>query len=120
MKITAIKEFLPTIDFRPRFIVKIETDLGIHGVGEAGTAGRELALKGTLEHFRRFLIGKDPRRIEDLNQIMYRAQYYEGGTVITAAASAIDIALWDILGKYLKAPKDSIRSTISSRLILII
>jgi galactonate dehydratase len=104
LKITAIKEFLPTIDFRPRFIVKIETDLGIHGVGEAGTAGRELALKGTLEHFRRFLIGKDPRRIEDLNQIMYRAQYYEGGTVITAAASAIDIALWDILGKYLKAP----------------
>ena len=104
MKITAIREFVPTIDFRPRFIVKIETDSGIYGVGEAGTAGRELALKGTIQHFKRFLLGTDPRRIEDINQLMYRSQYYEGGTVITAAASAIDIALWDILGKYFDVP----------------
>jgi galactonate dehydratase len=84
--------------------VKIETDAGIHGLGESGTAGRELALAGALDHFREFLIGQDPRRIEDINQVLYRSQYFEGGTIITAAASAIDIALWDILGKHLNTP----------------
>ena len=56
------------------------------------------------DHYREFLIGKDPRRIEDINQVLYRSQYFEGGTVITAAASAIDIALWDILGQHLNTP----------------
>ena len=104
MKITDVKHFEPTVGHRGRFMVKVETDAGIHGLGEAGTASRELALGGTIEHFREFLIGHDPRRIEDINQILYRGQYFEGGTILTAAASAIDIALWDILGKHLNVP----------------
>ena len=104
MKITGVKHFAVKVGFRCRFIVKIETDAGIHGLGEAGTAGRERALGGAIDHFREFLIGQDPRRIEDINQVLYRSQYFEGGTIITAAASAIDIALWDILGKHLDTP----------------
>ena len=53
---------------------------------------------------RQFLVGQDPRRIEDINQELYRGQYYEGGTIIAAVTSAIDIALWDILGKHLNTP----------------
>ena len=104
MKITDVKHFAPTIGQRCRFIVKVETDAGISGLGEAGTLSRERALAGTIDHFREFLVGQDPRRIEDINQVLYRGQYFEGGTVITAAASAIDVALWDILGKHLNAP----------------
>ena len=104
MKITNVKWFALKIGIRCRFIVKVETDAGIHGLGEAGTSGRERALGGTIDHFREFLIGKDPRKIEDIHQTLYRGQYFEGGTIITAAASAIDIALWDILGKHLKVP----------------
>ena len=85
-------------------MVKVETDKGIYGLGEAGIVGREHALGGMIDHFREFLIGQDPRRIEDINQVLYRSQYFEGGTVIAAAASAIDIALWDILGKHLDTP----------------
>ena len=104
MRITEVKHFAPTVGIRPKIIVKIETDTGLYGVGEAGTAGRELAVAGMFDHYREFLIGQDPRRIEDIHQILYRGQYFEGGTVVTAAVSAIDIALWDILGKHLETP----------------
>ena len=104
MRITDVKHFAPTVGMRPQSIVKIETDAGISGLGEAGTAGRERAVGGMFDHYREFLIGKDPRRIEDIHQVLYRSQYFEGGTVITAAASAIDIALWDILGQHLNTP----------------
>ncbi len=104
MIITDVKHFAPTVGHRCRFVVKVETDKGIYGLGEAGIVGRERALGGMIDHFREFLIGQDPRRIEDINQVLYRSQYFEGGTVIAAAASAIDIALWDILGKHLDTP----------------
>ncbi len=104
MRITEVKHFLPNVGMRPKIIVKIETDAGIYGLGEAGTAGRELAVGGMFDHYREFLVGRDPCQIEDIHQILYRGQYFEGGTVITAATSAIDIALWDILGKHLDTP----------------
>ncbi len=104
MKITAIKPFAVTAGGRNYTIVKIETEKGISGVGEAGLSSRERAICGMIEHFREFLIGQDPRRIEHIWQLMYRSQYMEGGKVVEAAASAIDIALWDILGKSLGVP----------------
>ena len=104
MKITAIKPFSPKVGARNVLIVKVETDAGISGLGEGGTSGRELAMEGMISHFAEFLVGQDPRRIEDIWQTLYRGQYFEGGTVVTAAISAIDIALWDILGKSLGTP----------------
>ena len=104
MKITAIKPYPVWVGHRNQMIVKIETDEGIHGWGEAGVSGRELAVAGAVKHYREFLIGQDPMRIDALWQAMYRGQYFEGGRVLTGAISAIDMALYDIVGKALGVP----------------
>ena len=104
MKITDIKVYPTWVGSRNQLIVKVETDAGIHGWGEAGLSGRELAVEGAIKHFREFLIGQDPMRAGYLWQLLYRSQYFEGGRVLTAAQSAIDIALYDIQGKALGVP----------------
>ncbi len=104
MKITAVKAFPVRLSYRNLFIVKVETDAGISGLGEGGMAGRELAMGGLLDHFRGFLVGMDPRRIEHIWQRMYRSQYFEGGKIEGAVIAAVDIALWDILGQALGVP----------------
>ena len=104
MKITAIKSFPVWAGHRNLFVLKIESDDGSYGYGEAGLSGRELAVQGAVDHFRRFLIGQDPRRIGGLWQLIYRSQYFEGGRVLTAALSAIDIALHDLVARSLGVP----------------
>ena len=83
--------------------VEIETDEGITGLGEAGNWTFLKPTASALEEMCAWLIGKDPARIEDINQNLYRAQYFRG-SVIMSAISAIDIALWDIKGKKLGVP----------------
>ena len=90
MKITDVRPMIARGSVRNLMIVKIETDVGLHGWGESGLVGRELAVKGAIEHYRQFIIGQDPRRISALWQEMYRSQYFEGGRVLTAAISAIE------------------------------
>jgi galactonate dehydratase len=85
-------------------MVVVETSDGTYGVGESGVSGRELAVKGAIDHFRQSLLGKDPMRISTLWQELYRSQYFEGGRVLTGAISAIDIALYDLAGKKLGVP----------------
>ncbi len=104
MKITAVKGFPIFVGNRNQFVIKIETDEGIHGIGEGGISGRELAMQGMLEHFSDILVGMDPRRIEHIWQLLYRGAYFEGGKIVGAVISAVDIALWDILGKSLNVP----------------
>jgi galactonate dehydratase len=101
MKITAVKTFPINIGFGSQLIIKIETDAGFYGWGASGLSGRELAVIGAIDHFRPNLIGKDPHQIGAIWQDLYRGQYFEGGRVLTAAISAIDIALYDIKGKSL-------------------
>jgi len=104
MKISAIRAYPVWVGTRNQLIVKVETDEGLSGWGESGLSGREKAVVGAIEHYREFLIGRDPFRIGALWQEMYRSQYFEGGRVLQAAISAIDIALYDILGKALGVP----------------
>jgi galactonate dehydratase len=104
MKITAITPYPAWVGIRNQLLVKVETDDGIFGWGESGLSGREKAVVGAIEHYREFLLGRDPFRIGALWQEMYRSQYFEGGRVLTAAISAIDIALHDIKGKALGVP----------------
>lgn len=104
MKIRDIKTYPVWVGNRNQFIIKVETDEGIYGLGEAGVSGRELAVQGAIQHYRQFLIGKDPMRIGALWQEMYRSAYFEGGRVLTGAIAAIDIALHDIAGKALGVP----------------
>jgi galactonate dehydratase len=103
MKITEIKSFLLTAP-RDLHIIKIETDQGLYGLGEAGCSTREYGQEGVLRHFREFLLGMDPMRIEHIWQILYRSAYYEGGRILAAVISAIDMALYDIVGKALGVP----------------
>jgi galactonate dehydratase len=103
MKIRDIKTY-PTLIGRNQLIVKVETDEGIYGWGESGLSARELAVEGAIRHFREFLIGQDPMNIGALWQALYRSNYFEGGRVLAAAISAIDIALHDIKGKALGVP----------------
>lgn len=104
MHITDIKPFPVWVGNRNQLVVKVETDEGIYGLGESGLSGRELAVIGALKHFREFLLGKDPMQIGRIWQELYRSQYFEGGRVLLAAQSAIDIALYDIAGKALNVP----------------
>jgi galactonate dehydratase len=104
MKITDIKPYPIWVGSRNQMVVKVETDSGLYGYGEAGLSGRELAVTGAVRHYREFLIGQDPMQAGALWQQMYRSQYFEGGRTLTAAISAIDMALYDIKGKALGVP----------------
>lgn len=104
MKITDIKTYVFWLGFRNVCLVKVETDQGIHGWGESGLSGREKAVVGTIEHFKHFLVGQNALNISAMWQEMYRSQYFEGGRVLAAAISAVDIALYDVAGKYLNQP----------------
>jgi galactonate dehydratase len=104
MRITEIKPLPVWVGNRNQLVVKVETDEGIYGLGESGLSGRELAVVGALKHFREFLIGQDPMQRGRIWQELYRSQYFEGGRVLLAAQSALDIALYDIAGKALGVP----------------
>jgi galactonate dehydratase len=104
MKITDVKPYPVWVGHRNQCLVKIETDEGIYGWGESGMSYRELAVAGAVKHYREWLIGRDPMQRGALWQEMYRSQYFEGGRVLLGAQSAIDIALYDIVGKALNVP----------------
>ncbi len=104
MKITDIKTYPINVGSGSQLVIKIETDSEIFGWGASGITGRELAVVGAVEHYKTLLVGKDARQIGAIWQELYRGQYFEGGRVLTAAISAIDIALYDIKGKALGVP----------------
>jgi galactonate dehydratase len=104
LTITSIKPYAVRVGIRNQLLVKVETSGGVHGWGESGLSGREKAVVGALEHYREFLIGRDAYQIGRIWQELYRSQYFEGGRVLQAAISAIDIALHDIKGKALGVP----------------
>jgi galactonate dehydratase len=104
LKISNVTAYPVWVGHRNQLLVKIETDAGIYGWGESGLSGRELAVAGAINHYREFLIGQDPMQIGRIWQEIYRSQYFEGGRVLLAALSAIDIALYDIVGKALGVP----------------
>ncbi|WP_454696358.1 D-mannonate dehydratase ManD [Achromobacter aegrifaciens] len=80
--------------------LKIETDEGLHGIGDATLNGRELAVAAYLtEHVIPCLIGRDPQQIEDIWQYLYRGAYWRRGPVTMSAIAAVDTALWDIKAK---------------------
>ena len=104
MKITDIKPFVVDC-FRTNWVfIKVYTDEGIDGVGEATLEYKEKALLGAVEHAKEALIGKDPSRIEQLTHDLYRDAYWRGGAVLMSALSGIECALWDIKGKALGVP----------------
>lgn len=85
--------------------LKIHTDEGIYGLGDATLNGRELAVASYLtDHVIPCLIGRDPSQTEDIWQYLYRGAYWRRGPVTMSAIAAVDMALWDIKGKALNTP----------------
>ena len=99
MRITAI-ETLPIDHY---LFVQVHTDEGLIGLGESGAWGYLEASASAVETFKRYLIGQDPLRIEHHWQYLYRWTHFRGAAVM-GALSAIDLALWDIAGKYFGVP----------------
>jgi mannonate dehydratase len=104
MKIASAKVIV-TSPGRNFVTLKIETESGLHGLGDATVNGRELAAASYLsDHVLPTLIGRDAQQIEDIWQYLYRGAYWRRGPITMAAISAVDTALWDIKAKQANLP----------------
>ena len=101
MKITKLETFF----VKPRWVfLKMHTDEGLTGWGEPIVEGWSHTVAVAVQEMGRYLIGKDPRRIEHHWQALYRGAFYRGGPVLCSALSGIEQAMWDITGKWLDVP----------------
>lgn len=101
MKITKMKLY----KVPPRWLfLKIETDDGYIGWGEPVVEGKAETVAAAVREMSDYIIGLDPRNVEDIWQLLYRGGFYRGGPVLMSAISGIDQALWDIKGKALGVP----------------
>lgn len=101
MKITKIRLY----KVAPRWqFLAIDTDEGVTGWGEPVLEGRADSVAATVKELSPYIIGQDPRKINDLWNILYRGGFYRGGGIHMSAISGIDQALWDIKGKWLNQP----------------
>ncbi|KKB61449.1 galactonate dehydratase [Robbsia andropogonis] len=101
MKITKITSFIVP----PRWLfIKVETDEGIAGWGEPIVEGRAHTVAAAVDELSDYLIGKDPRNVQDHWNVLYRAGFYRGGAIHMSALAGIDQALWDIKGRALGVP----------------
>ena len=101
MKITKIETFR----IIPRWLLlRLETDDGLAGWGEPVVEGRAGTTEAAVHELSEYIIGSDPRDVENLWQTLYRGGFYRGGPVLTSAISGIDQAVWDIKAKALGVP----------------
>ncbi len=101
MKISQIELFT----VKPRWLfLKISTDTGFFGWGEPIVEGQAATVRGAVEDMSDYLLGRDPRQIEDIWQTLYRGRFYRGGPVMMSAIAGVNQALWDIKGKFHGAP----------------
>ncbi len=104
MKIIAIKSFMQRDGNRPRLLVRVDTDEGISGWGEAYNHGPDRALVPVLDYLALQIAGHDPRRVEFLYQMLLQSSRFPPGAIGLAAIAAIEQALWDISAKALNVP----------------
>lgn len=104
MKVTRLIARLIGLGFRNSIVVEVHTDEGLVGLGETVLKRRSKTVAQNIEELGRYLVGRDPLRIEDHNEKMYRDSFWVGGPLHATAISVIDAALWDLQGKALGAP----------------
>jgi galactonate dehydratase len=104
MKITGLRTVLAALGAKNCIFVLLETDEGITGLGETVLKRRSKMVEAGIQALGRYLIGKDPTCIEDHWEKMYRDSFWVGGPMATTPLSAVEIALWDILGQSLGVP----------------
>jgi len=104
LKITGLKTFVVNVGSVNWVFCKILTNEGLTGLGEGSVTSKEATVAQAIQEHERFLLGKDPTEIELLWQGMSRYPRWRGGPILNSAISAVEIALWDILGKALGVP----------------
>jgi galactonate dehydratase len=104
MKITKLKTVVVNAEMRNWVFVKVETDAGLYGWGEASLEWKTRSVVGAVDDFEPMVVGEDPTRIEHLYQKLYRQSFWRVGVIGLSAISAIEQACWDILGKSLNLP----------------
>ena len=105
LRVTDVKTFVMNAGGDENYVfVKIFTNEGITGLGEATLPSKALTMSYAILEHKRYLLGKDPTEIERHWQAMFRGPRYRGGPIMMSALSAIDIALWDIFGKAVGLP----------------
>ena len=104
MKIRDVETIVVFGGFRNWVFVRVHTDEGIIGTGEATLEGKAEIMVAAVNELKRYLIGKDPLRIEHHWQAMYRHAFWRGGPVLNSAISGVEQALWDIFGKSVGLP----------------
>ncbi len=104
LKITGLKTFVVNVGSVNWAFCKVYTNQGLTGLGEGSITSKEATLTQAIMEHERFLIGKDPSDIELLWQGMFRYPRWRGGPILNSAISAVEIALWDILGQALGVP----------------
>jgi len=104
MKITAVQSLVCDAYRTNWTFLKVHTDEGIHGVGEATLEVKEQAVVGAIADLERAVVGRDPFEIEAIWHDLYRDAYWRGGPVLMSALAGLEMALWDIKGKALGVP----------------
>ena len=104
MKIARVETFIVHPDSRNLMFVKVHTDEGLFGIGEAYTVGPDESIQKAIAYLGDWLIGQDPANIEHLWALMYNGSRFPGGSILNSAISGIEHALWDIKGKALGVP----------------
>jgi len=104
LKITGLKTFVVNVGGLNWVFCKVYTNQGLVGLGEGSVTSKEATVAQAITEHERFLVGKDPTNIELLWQAMFRYPRWRGGPVLNSAISAVEIALWDILGQALDVP----------------
>ena len=104
LKITALKTFVVNAGSLNWVFCKVYTNDGLTGLGEGSVTSKEATVAAAIMEHERFLLGKDPTDIEFLWQSMFRVPRWRGGPILNSAISAVEIALWDILGQALGVP----------------
>ncbi|MFN0170403.1 MAG: enolase C-terminal domain-like protein [Bryobacteraceae bacterium] len=104
LKITGLKTFVVHVGGVNWVFCKVLTNQGLTGLGEGSITSKEATLAQAIMEHERYLVGKDPTEIELLWQALFRYPRWRGGPILNSAISAVEIALWDILGKALDQP----------------
>lgn len=104
MKITDIQTYDVNLGGGNHVFIKVLTDEHLHGIGEAYRVGPDAAVVDIVHYFKHWLVGEDPTRVEHLWRMMYNGSRFPGGSLLNAAISGIEIALWDVKAKAYGVP----------------
>src|SRR5918912_1110828 len=104
MKITDVTTYIVGNAWKNWVFTRVDTDEGLHGIGEATLNGFAKTVEAAIQELKRFVIGQDPFDVENHTLRLFREVYSDGGQIQGAALSGIEFACWDIMGKATNQP----------------